>query len=62
MCVLRIREGMAVLLSKMLLRHAVEWTDVSVKVKSERESWLFILAYGPDSKKSGEQMENFWID
>ena len=43
----REREGVALLLSRWLLRYVVEWKEVSsrlmwVRVKIERESWVFI--------------------
>ena len=31
-----------------------------VRVKIERESWVFILVYGPGSEKSEEEIEEFW--
>ena len=31
-----------------------------VRVKVERESWVFISAYGPGSLKSEEEIEEFW--
>ena len=31
-----------------------------VRVKIERESWVFISAYGPGSKRSEEEIEEFW--
>ena len=45
----RAREGVASLLSGWLLRCVVEWKEVSsrlmwVRVKIERESWVFISA------------------
>ena len=45
-------EGVAFLLSEWLLRCVVEWKAVSsrlmwVRVKIERESWVFISAYDP---------------
>ena len=47
-------EGVALLLSEWLMWCVVEWKEVSsrlmrVRVKIERESWLFISAYGPGS-------------
>ena len=53
----RAREGVALLLSWRLMRCVVEWKEVSsrlmwVRVKIERESWVFISAYGPGSEKS----------
>ena len=58
---------MALLLSKWLLRCVVEWKEVSsrlmwVKVKLERESWVFISAYGPGSERSMEEKEEFWSE
>ena len=43
----------------------VEWKEVSsrlmwVRVKIQRESWVFISAYGPDSEKSEVEIEEFW--
>ena len=59
------REGAALLLSWQLMRCVVEWKEVSsrlmwVRVKIERESWVFISAYGPSSEKSEEEIEEFW--
>ena len=31
-----------------------------VRVKRQRESWVFISAYGPGSEKSKEEIEEFW--
>ena len=31
-----------------------------VRVKIERESWVFISAYGPGSEKGEEEIEEFW--
>ena len=31
-----------------------------IKVKIERESWMFIPAYGPGSGRSEEEIEEFW--
>ena len=50
----RAREGMALLLSGWLIRCLVEWKEVSsrlmwVRVKIQRESLVFISAYGPSS-------------
>ena len=63
----RAREGVALLLSGGLMRCAVEWKEVSsrlmwVRVKIERESWVFISAYGPGSEKSEEEIEEFWYE
>ena len=33
-----------------------------VKVKIERESWVFISAYGPGSEKSEAEIEEFWTE
>ena len=43
------------------MRCVVEWKEVSsrlmwVRVKIERESWVFILAYGLGSEKSKEEI------
>ena len=48
-------------------RCVVEWNEVSsrlmwVRVKIERESWLFISAYGPGSERSEEAIEEFWSE
>ena len=47
----RAKEVVALLLSGWLLRCAVEWKMSSrlmwIRVKIERESWVFISAYGP---------------
>ena len=48
-----------------MTRCVVEWKEVSsrlmwVRVKIERESWVFISAYGPGSEKSEEEIEEFW--
>ena len=61
----RAKEGVALLLSRWLSRHVVEWKEVLsrlmwVKVKIEREIWVFISAHGPGSEKSEEQIEEFW--
>ena len=32
---------------------------MSARVKMERESWVFILAYGPGSERSEEEIEKF---
>ena len=61
----RVREGVALLLGGLLMRCVVEWKEVSsrlmwVRVKIERESWVFISAYGPGSEKSEEEIEDFW--
>ena len=59
------REGVAQLLSGWLMRCVVEWKEVSsrlmmwVRMKIERENWVFILAYGPGSEKSEEEIEEF---
>ena len=42
------------------MRCVIEWKEVSsrlmwVRVKIERESWVFISAYGPDSEKGEER-------
>ena len=47
------------------MRWVVERKEVSsrlmwVRVKIERERWVFISAYGPGSEKSEEEMEEFW--
>ena len=62
----RAREGVAVLLSDWLMRCVVEWKvlpsrpmRVRVKMERERESLVFISAYGPGSEKSEEKIE-FW--
>ena len=31
-----------------------------VRVQIERESWVFISAYGPGSERSEEEIEEFW--
>ena len=61
----RAREGVALLLSGWLMRCVVEWKEVSssfmwVRVKIERESWVFISAYGSGSEKREEEKEEFW--
>ena len=61
----RAREGVALLLSGWLMRCVVEWKEVSsrlmwVRVKIERESWVFISAYGRGGEKSEEEIEEFW--
>ena len=57
----REREGVALLLSRWLMRCVVEWKEVSSRlmwdrVKIDREGWLFILAYGLGSEKSEEEI------
>ena len=61
----RAREGVALLLNGRLMRCVVEWNEVSsrlkwVRVKIERESCVFISAYGPCCEKSGVEIEEFW--
>ena len=56
---------MALLQSGRLMRRVLEWEEVSsrlmwVRVKIERESWVFISAYGPGSEKSEVEIEEFW--
>ena len=63
----RAREGVALLLGGWLLRCVVEWKEVStrlmwVRMKIERESWVFISAYGPGSERSEEEIEEFWSE
>ena len=57
----RAREGVALLLSGWLQRgvvgHRVSSKPMWVKVKIERESWVFILAYRPGSERSEEEIE-----
>ena len=60
----RAREGVALLLSGWLQRCVIEWKKVSsrhvwVRMKTERESWVCISAYGPGSERS-EEIEEFW--
>ena len=50
---------MALLLSEWLLKCGVEWNKVPsrlmwVRVQIERESWVFIAAYGSSSERSEE--------
>ena len=57
--VVRATKGVALLLSKWLLRCVIEWKEVSsrfmwIRVKIERESCAFVSAYGPGSEKSGK--------
>ena len=33
-----------------------------VRVKIERESWVFISAFGPGSERSEEEIEEFWSE
>ena len=61
----RAREGVALLLSGRLMRCLVKWKEVSsrlmgVRMKIERESWVFVSAYGPGSEKSEVEIEKFW--
>ena len=47
------------------MRCVVEWKEVSprlmwVRVKIERESLVFISAYGPGIEKSEVEIEEFW--
>ena len=63
----RAREGVALLLSEWLLRCVVEWKEMSswlmwVRVKIERESWMFISAYGPGSEMSEQEIAEFWSE
>ena len=59
------KEGEALLLSSRL-RCVVEWKEVPsrlmwVRVKIERESWVFMSTYGPgQSEKGEEEIEEFW--
>ena len=44
-----------------------EWKEVSsrlmwVRVKIERESRVFISAFGPGSERSEEEIEKFWSE
>ena len=60
----RAREEVALLLSWRLMRCVVEWKEVtsrhvSVRVRIERETWVFISAYGPGSEKSEVEIEEF---
>ena len=60
----RVREGMALILNEWLLRSGVEWKEVSsrlmlVRVQIERESQVFISAYGPSSQRNKEEIEEF---
>ena len=32
------------------------------RVKIERDSWVFISAYGPDSERNEEDIEEFWSE
>ena len=53
--------------SDWLLRCVVEWKEVSprlmwVRVKIERDSWVFISAYGQSSERSAEAIEEFWSE
>ena len=53
----RASDGVAPLLSEWLLRCVIKWKAVSsrliwVRVKIERESWVFISAHGPGSERS----------
>ena len=61
--VIRVREGVALLLSGRLMRCVVEWKEVSSRlmwVRVKRESWVFISAYRPGSEKSEVEIEEFW--
>ena len=58
-------ERVALLLSEWLLRCVVEWKEVSsrlmwVRVKIDRDSWVFISADGPGIESSEEEIEEFW--
>ena len=33
-----------------------------IRVKIERESWMFMSAYGPGSEMSEEEIEAFWSE
>ena len=60
----RARETVALLLSGWLMRFVVEWREVSsrlmwIRVKIERESWVFLSAYGQGSEKSEKEIEEF---
>ena len=49
------------------MRCLVEWKEVSsrlmwVRVKLERESWVFISAYRPGCERSEQEIEEFWIE
>ena len=63
----RASQGVALLLSGLLMRCVVEWKEVSsrimwVRVKIKRESWVFISAYGPGSEKSEVEINEFWSE
>ena len=49
------------------LRCVVKWKGVSsnliwVRVKIERERWVFISTYGPGGERSEEEIEKFWCE
>ena len=59
----RVREGVALLLSEWLLRCAVEWKEVSsrlmwARVNIEQESWVFIFSYEPGVRKSERRLKS----
>ena len=56
----RAREGVALLLRKLVLEGVVEYRDASVrlmwvKVKFGGEFWVLVSAYGPGSERSEEE-------
>uniref|UniRef100_A0A8C8DHP6 ribonuclease H n=1 Tax=Oryzias sinensis TaxID=183150 RepID=A0A8C8DHP6_9TELE len=63
----RAREGVALLVSCEVRRCVVEWKEVSprlmwVKVKFQKELWVFVSAYGPGSERNEEERVTFWND
>ena len=61
----RAQEEVALLLSRWLLKCVAKWKKASsalmwVRVKIERQIWVFISAHRPGSKKSDEETEEFW--
>ena len=56
---------MALLLSRRWLLFVLEWKEVSsrlvwVRVKIERDGFVFMSACGPGSEKSEAEFEGFW--
>ena len=61
----RVREGVALLLSRWMVNKVVEWKEVSsrllwVRVRMGRECWAFVSAYGPGCERSEEEQDTFW--
>ena len=63
----RARKGVVILLTVWMLRCVIEWKQASsrvmwVRVKIERERWVFISAYGPGNERCEEEIKEFWSE